>query len=337
MSNHAKAKARIGFSIAAAGTQRAGISSVSNRSSVLAARCVARGLMTLSGCLIAAAASAQSTFALSQLNRPSGVGGPEVNEYIINPTAAMTRNISDAWGSAASFGQAQYGVLKSSASATASAAPYGMFFGRSHVGFFDDLTFSSRAGGSGFATVNVLFSRTLSARGSALGGYATDALHLGTDTFAYDYMEVLQLEPSPCMPCSLVTTKTTINGAESATWLGADTVAVTIPIVFGRPTSLNVSLNTSTLAAFFSSGSNWTADAAHSLYWGGITRVTDAAGNVLDFEISSASGTNYRHSMAPVPTVPVPEPETFMLVASGLAAIAMRRRYRRDDAECRST
>ena len=145
---------------------------------------LARTAAAASALLLSATAFAQSTFSLSQLNRPSGSGGPDVNEVLTNPTTPMVRSIVDPPnGSASSYGEAGYGVLKASATAEADGLPFGRFFARSNVGFTDNLTFSSLglAGSSGFMNATLVFQRSLSVDGNAVDGYATDSLHAGTN------------------------------------------------------------------------------------------------------------------------------------------------------------
>ena len=66
---------------------------------------------------------------------------------------------------------------------------------------------------------------------------------------------------------------------------------------------------------------------SNSLSWGGITSVTDSAGNLIsDFTALGDDGFNYRNAFAPTATE-VPEPASFVLLLSGgLATLARRRR-----------
>jgi hypothetical protein len=63
-------------------------------------------------------------------------------------------------------------------------------------------------------------------------------------------------------------------------------------------------------------------DFADTFTWAGIADLRDQNGAPLpDFEVSSLSGTDYRH-----PIVPVPEPGTALLVLAAMATLASRRR-----------
>lgn len=66
---------------------------------------------------------------------------------------------------------------------------------------------------------------------------------------------------------------------------------------------------------------------APTIYWGGISRVTDMNGQLVDYSVTSASGLDYRLSVAPSPT---PEPATWAMLLTGaglLAAWGRRRRH----------
>jgi hypothetical protein len=63
---------------------------------------------------------------------------------------------------------------------------------------------------------------------------------------------------------------------------------------------------------------SFVGDFGHTMTWAGIQGLRDANGDpVLDFEVTSASGTNYRDRI-----VPVPEAGTALPVLAGLAVLA---------------
>ena len=67
-------------------------------------------------------------------------------------------------------------------------------------------------------------------------------------------------------------------------------------------------------------------DLSHSLYWGGIPAQLSVNGQaVTDYALSSASGTDYRLSLAP----PVPEPTSAALLFAGLGLVAWLKAWRR--------
>ncbi|HEY1399187.1 MAG TPA: PEP-CTERM sorting domain-containing protein [Roseateles sp.] len=65
-----------------------------------------------------------------------------------------------------------------------------------------------------------------------------------------------------------------------------------------------------------------TADAP-TIYWGGISQVTDWYGRVVDYAVTSASGFNYALSAVPSPA---PEPSTWAMLLAGVAVLAGRGR-----------
>ena len=60
-------------------------------------------------------------------------------------------------------------------------------------------------------------------------------------------------------------------------------------------------------------------DVAHSIYWGGISSVT-FNGDSVPYDLTSLSGFDWTQSQ--IPTNSVPEPNSLLLLASGLAGIA---------------
>lgn len=95
-------------------------------------------------------------------------------------------------------------------------------------------------------------------------------------------------------------------------------------ILAGRATDMDfyLEMNSRMNAAGASATATMTADAP-TIYWGGITQVTDWSGRVVDYSVSSASGFNYALSAA---TSPAPEPSTWALAFVGVAALLLRGR-----------
>jgi hypothetical protein len=70
------------------------------------------------------------------------------------------------------------------------------------------------------------------------------------------------------------------------------------------------------------------ADFSHTLYWGGITSVSANGATISAFDLTSASGTDWRQSFVPA-TDAVPEPGTLVLAGGGLIGLVVRRRRER--------
>jgi len=100
---------------------------------------------------------------------------------------------------------------------------------------------------------------------------------------------------------------------------------VTVPFIFGQPIAIALTLNVDASADSVSdSTESGLASAAAQFFntfkWDGITSVTDSTGaNVSNYTVTSVSGFNYE---LPAPE-PVPEPATWFLALSGIAAIAI--------------
>lgn len=288
-------------------------------------------IVSLATALMSSVASHASTFALAQLDRPSGIFGGAINEYIFNPVGPVERSIADPWGSAGTFALAEYGILKAKATASATDDPYGSFTARSGVGFSDQLTFTAAGleGQAGTLNATIFFDRDLSHQGEPTG-YARGDLSVATSFDTFYYQDLLSLQPSGCSvsapPCQLQHTSSLAGtGTIQYVWQTPTSLALAIPFTFGQATDLSVSLDMQAVAFFTEGSSAWLADASHSLYWGGINSVSAASGQPVTFTVSSASGTDYLRSFAPAQ---VPEPSTlFLLIVGFIGLFAARRRF----------
>jgi len=105
--------------------------------------------------------------------------------------------------------------------------------------------------------------------------------------------------------------------------------AIDVPILFDLPFPLKMSveLNAGATAQVGIAGAS--AEFGNSIYWGGITSVTDANGNPVNFDLSSGSGQNYLSTLAPTA---VPVPAAIWLFGSSLLGVApYLRRKRKND------
>ncbi|WP_347881834.1 PEP-CTERM sorting domain-containing protein [Mitsuaria sp. GD03876] len=71
-----------------------------------------------------------------------------------------------------------------------------------------------------------------------------------------------------------------------------------------------------------------------SIYWGGISQVTDWYGNRVGYRVASTSGFNY--ALSAVPTSTAPEPATWAMLLAGAALLGLQR-IRRSNATASST
>lgn len=95
-------------------------------------------------------------------------------------------------------------------------------------------------------------------------------------------------------------------------------------IFAGHATTMDLYLEmNSRLNAALPSATATMAANAPTIYWGGISQVTDWNGNVIDYSVASASGFNYTLSAL---ASPAPEPSTWALLIVGVAALGLRGR-----------
>ena len=115
------------------------------------------------------------------------------------------------------------------------------------------------------------------------------------------------------------------NNTEGRLASGSASFQLNVPITFGAPVELNFALWAGTLPlssvgqAFASNG---TANFYSSVRMTGIEVLNSGGNAVPDFSVTSGSGTIYGAAGV------VPEPGTWMLLMSGLGAVALRTRYR---------
>ena len=219
-------------------------------------------------------------------------GGPQ---YLEDPTLAAPIAISgSAFGSGISQGhgeaQVDWGVIRLHGTATsASTSATGIF--RDYLTITSPLVADGTAAVLSFALLidgafHVTGVGNAGWRASAhLGGGTNDQINAGGTTFESSYF-----------------------GDALGVYSGQST------FVFGQPLRAIVSLTGSVVGTGL-------FDLGHSLRWGGIQGILVNGVAIDDFQVSSASGADYRHAIAAVP-----EPAGVMLLAAGLAVLGWRRR-----------
>lgn len=123
------------------------------------------------------------------------------------------------------------------------------------------------------------------------------------------------------------------NGVSSTTLFHNDTqqaigtpMVLDVPFVYGQPITLLAFLDLQVEGHTSRPYGSFDAvlDAAHSLYWQGISEITDGNGNLVkDYRLSSDSGTDWSRDFSPSA---VPEPANAALVLAAIGVLALRRR-----------
>lgn len=217
---------------------------------------------------------------------------------------------------------ATFGALKSQLAATSTTsgwsatAPHASARSDSTIGFQDRLTFlraGTPAGTMGTMTGHLLLSGSVDAS-SAISPYTISAA------------SAVVTVNSPGASANL-----RAYGDRAATGNMPAVLTFTLPVQFNTPNftllfvQLQTAVNTSALNQY---GATWAAAANakffNSAEWGGIDAVYDAQGHALtDWSVSSASGFDYTRSYA---AQVVPEPGTWLMLLTGLAALGFTRR-----------
>ncbi len=109
------------------------------------------------------------------------------------------------------------------------------------------------------------------------------------------------------------------------------TLLANIDFVYGESISFIATLLASVRGESGPDGApaSFGVDASHSAYWGGFMSVLDSNGAPVDaYAVSSSSGIDWSRSFVPQTTSPIPEPETWALLLSGLLALKSLARRR---------
>lgn len=188
---------------------------------------------------------------------------------------------------------------------------------RSKARFFDYLTFSGQsAGTAGVLALDVLLRGEQTHLAAGPWGFADTRwqfdLRIGGQPFHLERIAHGSVNP--------------IDGPSFEVLESGNAFAqhrIEVPIIFGRPVSLDVRLEGSATANVLVTAADGSFeghyDLTRSAYWGGIAGVT-VGGQAVDFSVSAASGTDYRGSM-----VPIPEPRSVVLFGFGLIGLLVWR------------
>lgn len=232
-------------------------------------------------------------------------------------------------GEAAAHSLAAYGVLKVSGVAESDfywgdgvgiVQSYFESRAQSKASFIDLLTFGGQpTGTSGVLAFDVLLRGTHTATGAGPWGYAISTwqfdLRVNGQPFQAFRSETLAVNPNDGW------TFTVVDSGDAFSLHHYE-----VPFVFGSPVTLDARLDAGAFAHVVVAGSDGGFDVGYDLsrsaYWAGITGVT-VGGEAVDYSVSSASGTDYRNSL-----VPIPEPGSASLVGLGLFALFALRQLR---------
>lgn len=270
--------------------------------------------MTVTGAMTAivgALTAAEPAQAAVLANVAGGMGGP-----LTSYCEACLVSFDDTWSgtdpgggpyfSASASAVATYGVLRTRASAYASIGGIGGVVGSAQFSDWVQISSVGRDGEVGSFVLPYQFQWWFS-------DYAPNAT-------AYGDFLIMGGRGSGLVVEMFQNTNGVAYGADSSGDIPfAFSGAGIVSFVFGQPFSLSMSLTTGASSGFSQIAA---VDAFHSAYWGGISEVLDSAGDRVAFTLNSESGTDWTLSRVPA----VPEPSAYMLLATGLLALAAARR-----------
>lgn len=259
-------------------------------------------------------------------------GGAGGGSTIINPEDPVTANHAFADATASIAGWADYGTLKSTARSLANTTA------SVTSSWSDAATIDAGAlnGQIGWVTVGLDYNWQLRGQGNA--SYRVDVL---TNLFvAGHFWTIRERRAQSCslLSCTIIedTGRVLTTGVPGHPLVTSEApfsrLVVTVPIEFGESFNLGADLVAFGQSNEYDDGrvvllSNTMVDAGNSVYWGGILSVQDATGKDVDYSLRSLSGTDYSRSFTPAQADPtVPEPSIGLLLLSGLAAAAVRRK-----------
>jgi hypothetical protein len=306
--------------------------------------------LTLCGVLLASTCIAATAGAVTlQASGTNGTDSQFVNSTDAAVPAVVTFESADVSGRrATATARASEGLLRATAIAD---DPGFASFSQASAAWSDRLVLDTTGAGSGFLYVNIISTGFLDP-GTPPTGFGTG---LNYDMFLFisnagGNLGFERYRRTASFTASGVTSEISIQtGNLNSNFLIendnlrplsefdgsiANVMQLRIPFVAGAWLDFSMSANCTANPAGADGASCDAGSGSFATYWGGVTSVTDASGNLLsDWTLTSVTtGTSFAGSFAPVsnpPTGAVPEPASWAMLIAGFGLVGTMQRRRK--------
>jgi hypothetical protein len=266
-----------------------------------------------------------------------------VDEWVVNPDGLQSRSFANGGSEGTATAMAQTGIVRTTARAKVGASAYANV--RGGGSYRDAITPESdgRDGQPGVMSIRLLYESQLLTQGHMLRADAYNRFSFGFnsngsfDAFTgWSFGGVDEIWSATdcdaalgCVPTYQGRARFRAGDTGPVRSIAEfDEFVIDVPVVFGRPVAFYMQMESTVLATGGLGGAEWLLDAGRSMYWAGVTGMTDSGGIPVDYSLRSLTGTDYRTDFSQPGGGAVPEPPGWALLAVAVAAALRARAVR---------